>query len=142
MKVKYKIILLCAAALGWYIFTTSYVSQKENITFNVEYTGQVLNIPQDITLYHCINLKRLNNQTLKFCSLKAKMDATTTPRVMGQYDRLTDTILLDKDSPLDRIIHELEHAVDVYQGNQLRDSETKAYEMQSFILQLQEQKII
>lgn len=140
MKLIKLTLLICTAislVLGAKLLQYIYRSEPQvKYQFNQKYQGYVIPISQNLSDYHCIPLKRLNGKELKFCSLRQKMDATTTPRVMGEYNRLTDTILLDKDSPNDRVIHELTHSVDVYQGNQLRDSEIKAQEMQSLYLQL------
>lgn len=130
------IILICAlicailgANLAWYIYKPE---PYQTIKFNQSYTGRVIPIEQDLTKYHCIELNRLNSGKLKFCTLRQKMDATTTPRVMGEFNKLTDTIRLDKDSPNDRILHEVFHSCSV----QNIEEELKAQCFQSFYLQL------
>lgn len=127
------ICVILGANLLYYIY-----KPEPQITFNQTYKGRVIPIEQDLTKYHCLELNRLNGGKLKFCELKQKMDATTTPRVMGEYNRLTDTIRLDKDSPNDRIIHEIYHSVSTTK----KDEELKAQEMQSLYLQLVELQII
>lgn len=141
MKKLYKrLVYLCALIciiLGSY-WTYYLLKTEPTYQFNQEYTGRVIDIEQDLTKYHCLELNRLSGGKLKFCTLKQKMDATTTPRIMGKYDRLTDTIRLDKDSPNDRIIHEIFHSVSTTD----KDEELKAQEMQSLYLQLVDFKII
>lgn len=111
------------------------------IKFNQSYTGRVIPIEQDLTKYHCIELNRLNGGKLKFCTLRQKMDATSTPRVMGQYNKLSDVILLDKDSPNDRILHELGHQL-LAQYKQGRNEEEIVQENQMFYLKLLAEKNI
>lgn len=127
--------IICIVLGGNLLYYLYKPEPLQTIKFNQSYQGRVIPIEQDITQYHCIELKRLNGDKLKYCTLKQKMDATTTPRVMGEYNRLTDTILIDKDSPNDRIIHELNHQL-LEQYRKRRNEEEIVQENQSFYLQL------
>lgn len=129
------ICLILGVKLLWYIYRPE---PYQTIKFNQSYVGRVIPIEQDLTKYHCIELNRLNGGKLKFCTLRQKMDATSTPRVMGQYNKLSDVILLDKDSPNDRILHELFHSCSV----QNIEEELKAQCFQNFYLQLVDLSIL
>lgn len=134
-----KIILVCSiicvilgTKLLWYIY-------KPEPSIQVNYVGKTVNVVDMDTLdenYKCVQLKRLDGNYLKFCErLMALNVQYGVPMVRGTYQRLEDSIWVDKDSPNDRILHELFHANSLYKGGK-RNEEEKAYDFQQLYNQL------
>ena len=59
---------------------------------------------------------------------------------MGQYFNSSSTININVPYDTDTMMHELYHAVDVFQPN--RDDETQAYEFQSLLKKLKEKNLL
>lgn len=127
------ICLVCLGHLAYYIY-----KPEPNYTIaKVATSTRITQLDRRPENYSCVKLKRLDNQFLTYCErIVPSLAKDNEFAVRGMYDRQVDTIWLDINSPTDRKLHELTHAVDVYKGDQLRDTENKAYEMQSFYLQL------
>lgn len=83
---------------------------EQSIQYNQPIQGNIIPIPQDLSLYSCIELKSILGGVLKVCELKKGMGTLIGSNVVrGEYHSDTNTILLDKNSPNDRKIHELGH---------------------------------
>lgn len=92
--------------------------------------------------FKCDILKRLDNSDLTVCLGKfyEKVDTTGKPYVAGQYFNSSSTIFINTPYTTDTMMHELYHAVDVFQPN--RDDETQAYEFQKLFIQLKEKNLL
>lgn len=92
--------------------------------------------------FKCDILKRLDDSDLTVCRGKfyENVDTTGHPFVAGQYFNSSSTIFINTPYTTDTMMHELYHAVDVFQPN--RDDETQAYEFQKLFIQLKEKNLL
>lgn len=89
----------------------------------------------------CHVLERLDKSPLNVCL--GKFYESREPNqayVMGQYFNASSTINISVPYDTDTMMHELYHAVDIFQPN--RDDETQAYEFQSLFRQLSDKKLL
>lgn len=89
----------------------------------------------------CTVLERLDGSPLNVCLGKFYDELIPDQAyVMGQYFNSSSTINIHVPYKTDVMMHELYHAVDVFQPN--RDDETQAYEFQKLFIQLKEKNLL
>ena len=89
----------------------------------------------------CTILERLDGSPLNVCLGKFYEELIPNQSyVMGQYFNSSSTITIHVPYKTDVMMHELYHAVDVYEPN--RDDETQAYEFQKLFIQLKEKNLL
>lgn len=125
-----------------YVFTYG-KSTQQTIQYNQLRQGEIVPIPQDLTLYSCFELKSILGGVLKVCELKKGMGTLLGQNVVrGEYHRDTNIILLDKDSPNDRIVHELGHYLLETKRLYPKENELLVQNFQNIYLQLIDKKLI
>jgi len=146
MQKFFKRLVLICALISFFILLDIlyYVFKPEPVVAEAykvtSYKGPALTMDSTPANYDCIKLHRLDNKELTFCTRKKPLVLKEGSNIRGMYVSNIDTIYLDKDSPNSRILHELFHAVDIY--NKKDNSEIRAYEMQFLYEQLLVKNII
>lgn len=101
--------------------------------------GGVIDLERNYELFDCTPLKRNDGNYLNYCVRKEQLKVIPNQSyVMGSYTRWNDTVWVDKNSPNDRIVHEIFHSSSVYHKNE----EKKAHEFQNLYIQLEQKGYI
>ena len=136
---KNTLILSITSFIALLLITTLYLvgswsmQPQQVVQYNQPIQGNIIPIPQDLSLYSCIELKSILGGVLKVCELKKGMGTLIGSNVVrGEYHSGTNTILLDKDSPPDRVMHEVFHSC----STQKIKEELKAQCFQNYYNQL------